>query len=93
MRVTLPDGTEHAGVASLGVRPTFEPPVELLEAYLFDWDGELYGETIEVALHHYLRPEAKFDSVEALAAQMADEAAARDHAKAWVDLLGAPAAR
>jgi riboflavin kinase/FMN adenylyltransferase len=87
VRVTLPDGTEHAGVASLGVRPTFDPPVELLEAFLFDWDGDLYGQTIEVALHHYLRPEAKFDSVEALRAAMSeDEARARD-------LLGAPAPR
>jgi len=87
VRVTLPDGTEHAGVASVGVRPTFDPPVELLEAFLFDWTGDLYGQTSEVALHHYLRPEAKFDSVEALRAAMdGDQARARD-------LLGAPAPR
>jgi riboflavin kinase/FMN adenylyltransferase len=87
VRVTLADGSEHAGVASLGIRPTFDPPVELLEAFLFDWTGELYGQTIEVALHHYLRPEAKFDSVEPLrAAMQKDETRARD-------LLGAPAAR
>ena len=73
VRVTLADGSEHGGVASLGVRPTFVPPKELLEAFLFDWDGDLYGQTIEVALHHYLRPEAKFDSVEALTAQMAKD--------------------
>lgn len=79
VRVTLPDGTEHGGVASLGVRPTFDPPVELLEAYLFDWSGELYGQTIEVALHHYLRSEAKFDTVDALRVAMnEDEARARD---------------
>ena len=78
VRVMLDDGSEHAGVASLGVRPTFDPPKELLEAVLFDFDGDLYGRTIEVALHHYLRPEAKFDSVEALKAQMdADAARAR----------------
>ena len=64
------DGSEHAGVASLGVRPTFDPPRELLEAVLFDFDGDLYGRTIEVALHHYLRRGTKFDSVEALKAQM-----------------------
>ena len=73
VRVTLPDGSEHAGVASLGVRPTFDPPKELLEAFLFDWEGDLYGQTIKVALHHYLRPEDKFDSVEALTAQMAKD--------------------
>ena len=70
VRVQLDDDSEHAGVASLGVRPTFDPPRELLEAVLFDYDGDLYGRTIEVALHHYLRPEMKFDGVEALKAQM-----------------------
>ncbi len=75
VRVTLDDGSEHAGVASLGVRPTFDPPKELLEAVLFDFDGDLYGRTIEVALHHYLRPEMKFDSIEALKAQMDQDAA------------------
>jgi riboflavin kinase/FMN adenylyltransferase len=69
-RVTLDDGSEHAGVASLGVRPTFDPPKELLEAVLFDFEGDLYGRTIEVALHEYLRPEMKFDSIDALKAQM-----------------------
>jgi riboflavin kinase/FMN adenylyltransferase len=76
--VRLPDGSEKAGVASLGIRPTFEPPVELLETYLFDWNGDLYGQEIEVALHHYLRAEARFDGLDALVAQMkADEAEAR----------------
>ena len=70
VRVHLDDDSEYAGVASLGVRPTFDPPRELLEAALFDFDGDLYGRTIEVALHHYLRPEMKFDSVGALKAQM-----------------------
>jgi riboflavin kinase/FMN adenylyltransferase len=74
VRTTLDDGSEHAGVASLGVRPTFDPPKELLEAVLFDFDDDLYGRTIEVALHHYLRPEMKFDSVEALKAQMDSDA-------------------
>ncbi len=78
VRVTLADGSEHDGVASLGVRPMFEPPKELLEAYLFDFNDDLYGQTIEVALHAFLRPEAKFDSLDALKSQMAqDEADAR----------------
>jgi riboflavin kinase/FMN adenylyltransferase len=75
VRVTLDDGSEHAGVASLGVRPTFDPPKELLEAVLFDFEGDLYGQTIEVALHAYLRPEMKFDGLEALKAQMGRDAA------------------
>lgn len=79
VRVTLDDGREHDGVASLGIRPTFDPPKELLEAVLFDFDDDLYGRTIEVALHAYLRPEAKFDSVEALKVQMdADAARAKE---------------
>ena len=79
VRVQLDDDSEYAGVASLGVRPTFDPPRELLEAALFDFRGDLYGRRIEVGLHHYLRPEMKFDSVEALKAQMdADAARARE---------------
>ena len=78
VRVTLDDGTEHPGVANLGVRPTFQPPHELLEAYLFGFDGDLYGRRIEVALHAYIREEKKFGDVEALVAHMReDEAAAR----------------
>jgi riboflavin kinase/FMN adenylyltransferase len=78
VRVTLEDGSEHPGVASLGVRPTFEPAEELLEAHLFGFDGDLYGRRIEVALHAFIREERKFESVEALMAEMrTDEAAAR----------------
>ena len=78
VRVTLEDGRELPGVASLGVRHTFDPPRELLESYIFDFDEDLYGLTIEVALHHYLREEMKFDGPEPLAAQMReDEAEAR----------------
>jgi riboflavin kinase/FMN adenylyltransferase len=78
VRVTLDDGSERPGVASLGVRPMFDPPQELLEAYIFDFDGHLYGRTIEVALHAYIREERKFDGIDALVAQMKnDEAQAR----------------
>jgi riboflavin kinase/FMN adenylyltransferase len=78
VRVTLDDGSEHPGVASLGVRPTFEPPEELLEAHLFDFSGDLYGRKIEVALHAFIREERKFDTAEALVVEMRnDEAQAR----------------
>jgi riboflavin kinase/FMN adenylyltransferase len=63
-------GQVHPGAANIGVRPTFDPPRELLEVHLFDFAGDLYGHTIEVAFHRFLRPEAKFASVEALVAQM-----------------------
>lgn len=78
IRVTLEDGSEHPGVASLGVRPTFDPPQELLEAHLFGFDGDLYGRKIEVALHAYIREEKRFDGIEPLIAHMKeDEAQAR----------------
>ncbi len=74
----LDDGRELPGVASLGIRPTFEPPRELLETFLFDFDEDLYGRRMEVALRHFLRDEAKFDDLDTLRAQMgADEAEAR----------------
>jgi riboflavin kinase / FMN adenylyltransferase len=66
----LPDGTVLKGAANLGIRPSFDPPKELLEPYFFDWSGDLYGQEIEVAFHHFLRPEAKFDSLDALTQQM-----------------------
>ena len=78
VRVTLADGSEHPGVVSLGVRPTFDPPQELLEAHLFDLDRDLYGERIEIALHAFIREEKKFDRVDDLIAEMrSDEAEAR----------------
>jgi riboflavin kinase/FMN adenylyltransferase len=78
VRVSLDDGSEHPGVASLGVRPTFTPPKELLEAFLFDFAGDLYGRRLEVALHAFIREERKFDSADALIATMReDEAEAR----------------
>ena len=66
----LSTGEELKGAANIGVRPQFEPPKELLEPYFFDFSGDLYGQEIEVAFHHFLRGEAKFESLEALTAQM-----------------------
>jgi riboflavin kinase / FMN adenylyltransferase len=74
VRVRLDGEVEHAGVASLGVRPMFEPPVELLEANLFGFRGDLYGQRIEVGLHHYIREEMKFDSIGELAERMKRDA-------------------
>lgn len=67
----LPDGRVVKGAANVGVRPTFDPPKELLEPHFFDFDGDLYGQTIGVAFHSFIRPEARFDSLDALTAQMA----------------------
>ena len=75
VRIRLDDGSEHDGVANIGVRPMFEPPRELLETVLFDFAGDLYGRTIEVALQDYIRPEMKFDGLEALKTRMNEDAA------------------
>ncbi|WCT72569.1 bifunctional riboflavin kinase/FAD synthetase [Sphingomonas naphthae] len=70
VRARLADGRVFDGAANLGIRPTFDPPKELLEAFLFDFTGDLYGEPLEVELIRFLRPEAKFDTLDALVAQM-----------------------
>jgi riboflavin kinase/FMN adenylyltransferase len=68
--VRLPDGRVLPGAANVGIRPSFDPPKELLEVYLFDFDGDLYGAEIEVFFQQFLRPEAKFDGLDALTEQM-----------------------
>jgi riboflavin kinase/FMN adenylyltransferase len=72
-------GKRHDGVANFGVRPMFDGGAPLLEVFLFDFDGDLYGQTIDVAFIGWLRHEQKFDSVETLKRQIAaDGAQARD---------------
>lgn len=71
VRGRLPDGRVLDGVANLGIRPMFQPPKEILEPYFFDFAENLYGQTVEVQFIHFLRPEAKFDSLDALTAQIA----------------------
>jgi len=66
----LADGRVLKGAANLGIRPQFDPPKELLEPHFFDFNEDLYGQTIEVALRHFIRPEAKFASMEELTAQI-----------------------
>jgi riboflavin kinase / FMN adenylyltransferase len=75
----LPDGTEVASATNVGVRPQFETGLGVLvEAYLLDWTGDLYGQRIRVDFVKRLRGEKRFDSVEALLEQMArDVEAAR----------------
>ncbi len=82
-RRILATGQELKGAANIGIRPQFEPPKELLEPYFFDFSGDLYGQEIEVAFHHFLRGEAKFDTLDELTAQMEKDC---DRAR---DLLGA----
>ncbi len=78
VRTRLPDGRVLDGVASLGVRPMFRTDDPLLEVWLFDFDGDLYGQVLETELIAFLRPEAVFDGLDALKVQIeADAAAAR----------------
>lgn len=76
VRVTIdgdPGETEtlHIGVANIGRRPTFASETDLLEVFLFDFDGDLYGKRVRVALVDFLRPEKKFDGIDQLKAQIA----------------------
>ena len=69
---------QYDGVASFGRRPMFDNGAPLLEVFLLDFTGDLYGRTLDVAFVAWLRPELRFDSVEALVAQMqVDTAQAR----------------
>jgi len=65
---------DHPGVANLGRRPTVHGKEWLLEAHLFDYDGRLYGQRLEVEFRRFLRGEEKFSSLEALTQQMRRDA-------------------
>ena len=86
VRVGL-DGQRFDAVASFGRRPTFDNGAVLLEIFLFDFDGDLYGRSLDVAFFAFIRDELKFDSVETLIRQMND-----DSARARASLAAAPGA-
>lgn len=65
-----PHKGNYHGAASVGVRPMFGTNKANIETFLFDFSGDLYGATLSVALVEYLRPELKFDGLDALIAQM-----------------------
>ena len=79
VRFRRADGTLYNGVASFGRRPTVDDNgAPLLETFVFDFSGDLYGEICEVSFFGFLRPEVKFDGLDALVAQIKrDEAEAR----------------
>lgn len=79
VRFRRADGTLHDGVASFGRRPTVDDDgAPLLETFVFDFEGDLYGEVCSVSFFGYLRGEEKFDGLDALVVQMKrDEAEAR----------------
>jgi riboflavin kinase/FMN adenylyltransferase len=65
-------GVEHPTAISLGRRPTFYEDAEasLLEAHLVDFDGDLYGQAVKVRFVEHLRPELRFDGIDALVDQI-----------------------
>jgi riboflavin kinase/FMN adenylyltransferase len=76
VRGRIAEGRTLEGVANLGTRPMFDPPKELLEPWFFDFDGDLYGQCVEVDLVSFIRDEAMFDGLDALKAQIGRDAEA-----------------
>lgn len=75
-KVHLPDGSVHIAVTNVGLRPTVEDGLGLMvEPWLLDFDGDLYGQIIRVEFCHFIRPERRFDSVDALKAEILRNAA------------------
>jgi riboflavin kinase/FMN adenylyltransferase len=82
-------GSVHRAAISVGRRPTFYEPGTapvLVEAYLLHFDGDLYGERAAVSFAHRLRDEQRFDSIEALVAQMRADVEATERVLASADL-------
>ncbi|MFN3512739.1 MAG: bifunctional riboflavin kinase/FAD synthetase [Phenylobacterium sp.] len=74
-RTRLPDGREIAGVANIGVNPTVSGDIApRLEVWLFDFEEDIYDQVIETDLVAFLRPEEKFDGLEAMTAQVMKDA-------------------
>jgi riboflavin kinase/FMN adenylyltransferase len=80
------DGKRHAGAAYLGKRPTFDNGEAVLEVFLLDFDGDLYGRTIGVEFAGFVRGDAKFDGMEALVVQMQRDC---EHARAILNDIAA----
>jgi riboflavin kinase/FMN adenylyltransferase len=76
------DGVAVRGVANLGTRPTVRETPVALEVFFFDFSADLYGLRLVVRLHHFLRPEKKFASLEAMVAQIGRDA---EEARALLD--------
>ena len=69
----------HPGVGYIGTRPTVQGQHETLEAHLFDYHGDLYGQRIDIEPLRHLRPDHRFDSLEAMTAQIHRDAVAARH--------------
>src|SRR6266404_4573776 len=74
-RVILPDGAfaAFASITNIGMRPTFAEPARTIEAHIFDFDRDIYGARIQLEIVERIRGERKFDSGQALVAQIAED--------------------
>ena len=76
-KVTLPDGSCYMGVTNVGTRPTVANGSDItVETWLLDFDGDLYGQIIQVEFYHHIRDEVRFDSLDALKNQIQSDAQA-----------------
>ena len=75
-RVRLPDGAERGAVTNIGVRPTFDGERVTVETHILDYSADLYGERLCVELLRFQRPERRFESPDALRAQISEDVAA-----------------
>ena len=74
-KVYFPNGESRMAVTSIGTRPTVDSHGEVnVEGYILDFSGDLYGQTIRMEFYHFLRPEVRFPSLEALRAAIQKDA-------------------
>lgn len=70
------NGQQYMAATNVGYSPTFGNEAVTVEAFLLDFDQDIYGETVEFSFERYLRPEMKFNGIDELTAQMAQDVAA-----------------
>ncbi len=85
---TMNSGQAVRGVMNIGYRPTVEGKQQTIEVHILDWSGDLYGQTLNVMLDGFLRPEQKFASLDELKAQIQEDCAAAQTTLAAVNRLG-----
>ncbi len=84
VRAILENGDSHDGVASFGRRPTFDNGEVIFETFLFDFEGDLYGQELTIVLYSWLRDEIKFEGSDALVEQMNID---KDQARQYLSTL------
>jgi riboflavin kinase/FMN adenylyltransferase len=72
-RIVLPDGSSHGSITNIGMRPTFAEPARTIEAHIFDFNRDIYDQDVKLEVIERIRPEKKFESGAALAAQIASD--------------------